>query len=78
MARTSICPRDLVGIATIIVSTLIPANMAVAGKGREQPKGAGDERGQGKDADLTVTWVKWLYSQPAIDIQGTNTNPCVR
>ena len=31
--------------------------------------------GEGKYADLTADWWRWVYAQPAVDVGGTNTNP---
>jgi hypothetical protein len=31
--------------------------------------------GEGKYANLSALWWQWIYGQPAIDVNGTNTNP---
>jgi len=31
--------------------------------------------GNGKYAELTARWWQWVYGQPAVDTNGTNTNP---
>jgi len=33
------------------------------------------QNGEGKYANLTALWEVWAFSQPAVDIEGTNTNP---
>lgn len=33
------------------------------------------QNGEGKYANLTALWWEWVFSQPAIDIDNTNTNP---
>jgi len=33
------------------------------------------EDGEGKYADLTALWWQWALAQPAVDVDGTNTNP---
>jgi hypothetical protein len=33
------------------------------------------EGGEGKYADLTAVWWQWALGQPAVDVDGTNTNP---
>lgn len=34
-----------------------------------------EQHGEGKYAELSADWWKWVYSQPAVDVGGTNTNP---
>jgi hypothetical protein len=33
------------------------------------------QNGEGKYANLTADWWQWIYSLPATDVNGTNTNP---
>jgi hypothetical protein len=33
------------------------------------------QEGGGMYANLTAVWWQWVYAQPAIDVNGTNTNP---
>jgi hypothetical protein len=50
----------ILGIVCIAAATLVPAPAASA---------ANDY------GSLTALWWQWIYAQPAIDIDGTNTNP---
>jgi hypothetical protein len=35
------------------------------------------QHGEGKYANLTALWWQWVNAQPAVDVDGTNTNPVV-
>jgi len=35
----------------------------------------GDPQGKGKYGNLTAQWWQWVYAQPTVDQDGTNTNP---
>jgi hypothetical protein len=35
------------------------------------------EDGEGKYANLSAQWWEWVYSQPAVNVGGTNTNPVI-
>src|SRR5262249_30989177 len=49
--------------------------MLVAGEPVCAQTNGKQEHGEGKYANLTADWWQWVFSRPAIDIGGTNTNP---
>src|SRR4029079_15354700 len=55
-----------VTVAALVLATTAPAQ----NNGKQQD-------GEGKYAHLTALWEAWLFSQPAGDVDGTNTNPAL-
>jgi hypothetical protein len=52
--------------------TALVAVVALAPVRADDGKGGG---GNGKYDKITATWWQWAYAQPAVDVDGTNTNP---
>ena len=63
--------HGFVAIVAIAVTAVIPTTPASAQSNGKQ------EDGQGKYANLTADWEQWLFAQPAVDVNGTNTNPAL-
>jgi len=71
MASVRNIKHGFVAIVAVTAATLVLAMTASAQNNGKQQDGAGQY------ANLTALWEAWLFSQPAVDIDGTNTNPAL-
>jgi hypothetical protein len=61
--------QTFVAVVTVTAATLIPAMTASAQNNGKQ------QHGEAKYAHLSAQWWQWVFAQPAVDVNGTNTNP---
>jgi hypothetical protein len=59
---------QLIACLTALVAVVFLTPAWAQNNGKQQ-------HGEGKYAHLTALWWQWVFAQPAVDVDGTNTNP---
>src|SRR4051794_14670690 len=57
-------------IACLIALSAAPPLAGVRAEDNGKP-----QAGAGRYSNLTADWWEWVFAQPAVDVNGTNTNP---